>query len=121
MGLDMYAFTTVKDIPAVDFETPDDTGELFYWRKHPNLHGFMEKIYRSKDGREDVFNCAHVRLDASDLDALEKAIRTNELPDTQGFFFGASDGSERADDEDFIRKARDALASGKRVYYTSWW
>jgi hypothetical protein len=62
-----------------------------------------------------------VRFDTNDLDKLEKAIAQNRLPETHGFFFGASDGSERADDEHFIHKARDALANGKRVYYTSWW
>lgn len=121
MGLDMYAFTTVTDIPAVDFNHPADATEIFYWRKHPDLHGWMERLYRTRDGLEDVFNCVHVRLDEGDLAALEKAVRENRLPHTQGFFFGMSDGSERADDEHFIHKARDALAHGKRVFYTSWW
>ena len=121
MGLDMFAFTTASDIPAVDFKMPDDSAEIFYWRKHPNLHGWMEDLYLRKDGGEDTFNCVQLRLDAEDLDALEKAVSENRLPCTHGFFFGASDGSERADDERFIHKARDAIANGKRVYYTSWW
>jgi hypothetical protein len=62
-----------------------------------------------------------VRLDLADLDALAKAVSENRLPHTEGFFFGVSDGSEKADDQHFIHKARDAIAHGKRVYYTSWW
>lgn len=121
MGLDMYAFATATDIPAVDFEPPEDSVEIACWRKHPNLHGWMQQLYLTKEGGEDIFNCANVRLDAGDLDKLEEAIREDSLPYTEGFFFGRSDGSERAEDEMFIHKARDALAKGKRVFYTSWW
>jgi hypothetical protein len=121
MGLDMFAYTTDKAIPPVDFQEHDDAEELFYWRKHPNLHGWMENLYRSKGGKTEPFNCVAVRLDLGDLDALEQAVNDNTLPETQGFFFGTSDGSEKTDDLHFIRKARDALANGKSVLYTSWW
>ena len=121
MGLDMYALSTSADIPAVDFDRPGDRAELFYWRKHPNLHGWMENLYRSKGGTDIEFNCVPVRLDQSDLDVLEEAIKQNGLPHTEGFFFGVSDGSEKADDLEFIRKAREAIDAGKAVFYSSWW
>jgi hypothetical protein len=121
MGLDMYAYTTSKAIPAVDFSTQDDAEEIFCWRKHPNLHGWMENLYRSKGGKAESFNCVAVRLDLNDLDALEQAVTYNSLPETQGFFFGTSDGSEKTDDRHFIHLARDALTNGKCVLYTSWW
>jgi hypothetical protein len=60
-------------------------------------------------------------LTAADLDALEQDIRENRLPETEGFFFGASDGSEIDDDLEFVAKARAALAEGKTVFYRSWW
>jgi hypothetical protein len=120
MGLDMYAFTTAEDIDAVDFNEPSDCAELFYWRKHPNLHGWMEELYRDKGGDAE-FNCVGVRLDADDLDALEKVVNLGRLPETQGFFFGESDGTEKAHDLEFIRLARDALGKDLAVYYTSWW
>jgi hypothetical protein len=50
MGLDMYALTTSENIPAVNFKDPKDIEELYYWRKHPNLHGWMEALYRLKGG-----------------------------------------------------------------------
>ncbi len=120
MGLDMYALSTTENIPDVDFECPENRAEVFYWRKRPNLHGWMETLYRSK-GAEVEFNCVAVRLDQADLDVLEKAINQNSLPHTEGFFFGVSDGSEKADDLEFIRKAREEIHAGKAVYYSSWW
>lgn len=121
MGLDMYALTTTHDIPEVDFGDPEDIARLFYWRKHPNLHGWMERLYRRKGGTDEDFNMTPVRLDAPDLDALEQAVLNDELPETEGFFFGASRPEEKLLDLEFIRKARDIIKAGKKVYYTSWW
>jgi hypothetical protein len=45
MGLDMYAMTTTEAVAdAVDFKV-GIAAELHYWRKHPNLHGWMEALY----------------------------------------------------------------------------
>jgi hypothetical protein len=120
MGLDMYAYATASP-PAtpVDF-TDEPQLELHYWRKHPDLHGWMEILYRAKGGTEQ-FNCANVVLTSEDLDELEKVIRARNLPDTTGFFFGDSVGSEQDDDLSFVAKSRAAIARGLYVYYTSWW
>ena len=121
MGLDMYAMVTSEAIKkVVDFEA-ENAIRLHYWRKHPNLHGWMEALYWEKGGQGDCFNCVPVALTAADLDDLERDIRENRLPETAGFFFGASDGSEAEEDLEFIAKARDALAEGKTVFYNSWW
>jgi len=121
MGLDMYAGTTTEDIAAVDFDKPNDAEEFFYWRKHPNLHGWMEALYKKKGGTEPDFNLVPVRLDSSDLDLLEKVVRADMLPHTDGFFFGTSEHEAKDRTLEFIRLAREALASGKRVYYYAWW
>jgi hypothetical protein len=121
MGLDMYAYTTTGDVPEVDFEGPDDTAELHYWRKHPNLHGWMERLYRKKGGRDEKFNCASVLLTEADLAVLNSDVIGDRLPFTEGFFFGVSRPEEKQDDLDFIQKARAAIAEGKKVFYTSWW
>lgn len=121
MGLDMYACTLQRKLAApVDFKSKDAT-HIHYWRKHPNLHGWMERLYREKGGTDDSFNCANLQLTADDLDRLEAAIRERRLPATDGPFFGESDGSETEDDLQFVAKARDALAAGLTVFYTSWW
>lgn len=122
MGLDMYAYARPGPLPAaVDFERQDADQEIHYWRKHPNLHGWMERLYRDKGGKSESFNLVPVALTEEDLDQLEAQVRDGILPHTTGFFFGASDGSEAEDDLAFIKKARAALREGKSVYYTSWW
>ncbi len=123
MGLDMNAFATkAKPETEVDFSTKNfEETELHYWRKHPNLHGWMESLYYEKGGKADSFNCVPVVLDNEDLDNLEYDIKEGNLPDTQGFFFGISSGDEDNDDLEFVAKAREAIANGKTVYYTSWW
>lgn len=122
MGLDQFAFVRAsRPATPVDFDSAEDDTELHYWRKHPNLQGWMEKLYRRKGGKDESFNCVPVELTGEDLDALEMAVRGNELPETTGFFFGRSDGSEVEDDLKFIRKAREAIAEGKAVFYYSWW
>jgi hypothetical protein len=121
MGLDMYAQITPDPVTSpVDFNV-ENSVEIHYWRKHPNLHGWMEQLYYAKGGTADSFNCVSVALTSEDLDRLEAAIKGSELPDTSGFFFGDSDGTETKDDLAFIKKARQAIIARCTVYYTSWW
>lgn len=121
MGLDMYAYVA-KSTPRkpVDFKV-DDAVEIHCWRKHPNLHGWMECRYREKGDTDIDFNCVNVQLTRDDLDRLEVVIEERALPLTVGFFFGESDGSEIDDDLQFIAKAREAIAAGLTVFYSSWW
>jgi hypothetical protein len=95
--------------------------EIQYWRKHPNLHGWMEQLYRDKGGSEREFNCVNVQLTLADLERLEADVRNWELPYTTGFFFGESQADERESDLAFIARAREALTAGLAVFYTSWW
>ena len=124
MGLDQYVFA-IEHAPSkpVDFEVPEakEIQEVHYWRKHPDLHGWMENLYCKKGGRKTEFNLAPVVLSIADIDQLEIAVKRKELPTTSGFFFGHSDGSEIEDDLLFISKARQALAEGLTIYYTAWW
>ena len=123
MGLDMYAYATKAKLnKEVDFSETNLKGEeLHYWRKHPNLHGWMQELYDHKGGKSDNFNGDCVVLTESDLDDLEYDIKEGSLPNTSGFFFGNSDGEEMDDDLEFVKEARQAIADGKTVYYTSWW
>ncbi|NCC53767.1 MAG: phosphoglycerate kinase [Spartobacteria bacterium] len=121
MGLDMYAYVTAeKPSRPVDFEVKV-AHRMFYWRKHPDLHGWMQRLYVRKGGTDETFNCVPVLLTAKDLDRLEADVQAGSLPHTEGFFFGASDGSETEDDLAFITRAREALARGLTVYYDAWW
>jgi len=122
----MYAMVrSTKPETAVDFKSDDSVEEmeLHYWRKHPNLHGWMENLYYLKGGTAQSFNCVNVEVDLDDLDQLEKHIRGGQLPHTSGFFFGQSqlDEDEIKDDLEFIKDARQAIRDGLTVFYTSWW
>ena len=124
MGLDMYAYKTRRRLAeAGDFGLDDTFEEFHYWRKHPNLHGWMQKLYLEKGGENEKFNMSAVQLTAADLDRLEAAVLSGKLPHTSGFFFGRSTGDkeERDDDLLFIRKARKAIAKGFSVIYLAWW
>lgn len=97
MGLDMYALQTDAPITQAGFKEPEHCTEVSYWRKHPNLHGWMEELYYRKGGSKE-FNCESVRIDAADLDALEQVIASDALPPMSGFFFGHS----RPDEKDVV-------------------
>lgn len=112
--------TTDKPANPVDFKVAEPR-ELHYWRKHPDLHGWMKDLYYAKGGSDRDFNCVPVILASDDIDRLESDILSDSLPSTSGFFFGASDGTEHADDLAFVAKARAALSAGLTVYYDSWW
>ena len=96
----------------------EDSMELAYWRKHPNLQGFMEEKWCG----EGEFNCVDIELDLKDIDELEEAVKGSDLPDTGGFFFGG-DSSEHYKEQDlqFCADARKALGDGYTVVYSSWW
>jgi len=129
MGLDMYAWRVKAEDAIGDFEiarNEEDSAkveEMFYWRKHHDLHGWMERLYRLKGGTKATFNCVQVRLTMVDLNALENDVLNNLLPETQGFFFGTNppDDYTKNQDMEFIAKAKVAIAGGDAVYYDSWW
>ena len=124
MGLDMYAYKTPRttDATPVDYKIPKKgSAELHYWRKHADLHGWMQALYFEKGGADPQFNLASVELDETDLDRLERDIQAVHSPETLGFFFGETDESEKEDDLDFITNARAALNEGFLVYYSAWW
>ena len=70
MGLDQYAEAR-KGEPTINEDGDKewaDYYELAYWRKHPNLQGFMEEKWCG----EGEFNCADLELTLEDIDELEE-------------------------------------------------
>lgn len=116
MGLDMNAYVASKP------DQEDSSRELAYWRKHPNLHGWMERLAESKNLEYGTFNGVELELTWADIDALEQAVTHGQLPPTGGFFFG-NDADElyREKDLEFIKNARAELFLGLRVFYNSSW
>ncbi len=146
MGLDMYAYVANKagqqgefyescvfDEETKDFFSPTVTKprEIAYWRKHPNLHGWMEQLWIAKGrpgfdestaDRDPTFNGIELELTHKDLDELERAVTHGQLPSTRGFFFGdGADDFYRESDLAFIKNARAELFFGLKVFYNSSW
>ena len=134
MGLDMYAYTAARagqqnefwetgNYVDGEFVNPTVTKpvEIAYWRKHPNLHGWMHRLWEAK-GNEGDFNGDELELTAEDLDDLELAVTHGQLPTTGGFFFGNPvDEHYREQDLEFIKNARAELFMGLKVFYNSSW
>ena len=137
MGLDMYAYVASKakqhdefyEGAVFDKESNEMVNtnvskprEIAYWRKHPNLHGWMEKLAERKNLKYDSFNGIEVELTHEDLDDLERAVTHKQLPSTSGFFFG-NDADEHYYESDlsFIKNARAELFFGLKVFYNSSW
>lgn len=123
MGLDMY-LTGERVFRERHDNRPYRQSERFalaYWRKHPDLHGFIVQTFAR--GQDD---CEEIGLDASDLQRIIDAVQRRQLPHTTGFFFGASDGSEQARDLILLTDALDWLtaedpaASRSVIYRASW-
>lgn len=111
------------EVLKTDLVLPGST-LLHRWCKHPDLYGWMQRRWNCMRWHKKAkdFNIEdRVPLTIQDLDDLEHAVRHGRLPKTTGFCFGQSSGREVADDLAFIEAARKELASGKFVYFTSWW
>lgn len=61
--------------------------DLGYWRKHPDLHGFI--VQNFAEGQD---TCQEIDLGEADLQKVVEAVERGELPETEGFFFGSSQG-----------------------------
>ena len=147
MGLDQYAYVAARtgqnaewwDGAELDPDTRDYRNdkvnkprELAYWRKHPNLQGWMESLWKRRmhESNQEIhesewgsgFNGIELELTSEDLDDLERAVTHGQLPSTQGFFFGGdADQHYRDQDLAFIRDARAELFMGLKVFYNSSW
>ena len=96
MGLDMYLSGEIYLV--TDWENPKNNLtedgyrvkgrelEIGYWRKHPDLHGYI--VHRFADGED---RCQRIDLSPSDIGEIITAIQSNLLPKTNGFFFGESE------------------------------
>ena len=133
MGLDMYAYVGRKGQhneywEQFGEEIPEDKKvsepqELAYWRKHPNLHGWMEKLYEAKGGDEE-FNGVELELTWEDIDMLEQDIKNGTMAKlgTTGFFFGKpSDNAYYEQDLQFCIDAKAECFLGRKVFYNSSW
>jgi len=147
MGLDMYAYVAARAGAQAEFSEgaiwDKETGaminpsvteprEIAYWRKHPNLHGWMQRLWVRKTNEAGIvddnpdrageFNGVELELTWEDLEQLEQDIRNKNLPNTSGFFFGSEKDDEyREHDLKFVREAKAEAFLGLKVFYNSSW
>lgn len=122
MGLDMYLngrkddwrhisdrYSGKKTAPVVDgFPVTATILHLGYWRKHPNLHGYI--VQNFAEGHDE---CQEIDLSAENLQQLIRAIEADQLPKTEGFFFGES---ARPGSEYFEEEKSEALEIFRRAH-----
>ncbi len=126
MGMiDMNAYVTLagnitKDVDFDEGELPP-LKRMYSWRKHLKLHEWMAELYVRKGGAAKRFRCTPLRLTTGDLDELECAIRSGDLPPTLGLSVDRTADEQMDDDLEFIAKARVAIEAGEAVLYDSWW
>lgn len=134
MGLDMYL--QGEKFLWGDWETPTNDRvedgkrisaihvDLGYWRKHPNLHGFIVATFAN-----GVDECQRINLSVDHLKTILAAVKDpKSLPQTEGFFFGESDGSQEEIEKD-VKIIEEAIAwaetkeerVSRQVYYRASW
>ena len=131
MGLDMYLHGEkfLYTLPEQQdkrsredgYEVRSRTLNLGYWRKHPNLHGYIVQTFA-----EGEDNCQPIHLDEADIEKIIDAVARNDLPHTEGFFFGVSDGTEKQEDLRILKAALEWLRAKedgvfRSVYYRASW
>jgi hypothetical protein len=133
MGLDMYLTgnkyfhrfdQNLNRLPSEKedgYEVKSHNLSLGYWRKHPNLHGYIVETFA--DGADE---CQEIELSAADIRQILQAITDNALPSTEGFFFGESDGTEKLEDIQIFADAlkwleqQDQVSWRSVIYQASW-
>ena len=103
MGLDMYLEgekylfndreNPQNDLREDGYEVRSKILRLGYWRKNPNLHGYIVNTFAG-----GIDNCQAIDLGDADIEKIIDAVARDDLPHTEGFFFGASDGTEKDED-----------------------
>jgi len=101
MGLDMSLYSHQKpkvgeneiaapfDLAGIDNELV----EIGYWRKHSDLHRFIESLYREAGGTGD-FNGVRCLLSREHLEEILRRTREDAFePNEGGSFFGTSNYS----------------------------
>jgi hypothetical protein len=139
MGLDQFAYAR----PPRKRKSDNDQ-QIYCWRKHNRLQGWMEQLWESKgrpnpnrvDDIDGTFNCVELALERADIDNLEYAINNFELPQSNGFFWGSdsyfwnNEDNEpfpeneywyKEQDLNFITEARKMLDNKWRVFYSCWY
>jgi hypothetical protein len=114
MGLDMYLNKRLADNTSLE--------NIGGWRKHANLHGYMESLYRARGGTDD-FNCIPLELTKDDCEKILALSKDREegFETAEGFFWGQSYPEHNEETIEHMEEALEAIKLGYTIYYDSWW
>ncbi len=133
MGLDMYLTGDKYLIAHWDdpqkiliedgFRLKSRRLDLGYWRKHPDLHGYIVENFAG-----GVDDCREIDLSKEQMRQIIKAIHSDLLSKTTGFFFGESvnDAEEKNHAIEIFHKAiqwleEEPSGEWRTVYYQASW
>ena len=131
MGLDQYAGFRDEE---------GNVKEEFYWRKHARLQQFMAKMFdeQNKDKKHNtVSDLQHLGFNGSQggvtitedvIKDLEEAIKNDYYNHfaSDGFFWGQQFQEEqvkeyKAQDEEFLKWAKEQIKEGRQIGYDCSW
>ena len=131
MGLDQYAGFR---------DSNGNVHEKFYWRKHARLQVFMNKQFKkqlSEKKHNTVDDLQHLGFNAGEggvriteevIKELEKAVKSDYYNDFahDGFFWGQQFQEEqvneyKAQDEEFLKWAKEQVKAGRNIGYDCSW
>lgn len=124
MGLDMYFYSTKGNVTEEELnkgKRNNELREVYYFRKHPNLHGQIEKYYYEKNEFADLFNVQYYELSEKECKSILEKAKHHRLPKTEGFFFGESTKDDDIRTVECMRMLLDLIKKGYRVFYYAWW
>ena len=117
MGLDMFLFGKKEIKNRVE----EEKVEVGYWRKHADLHRYIENLYIEKGGKEE-FNCVDYLLSKEEIEDIIQKSKDRTLDKSEGgFFFGESIDEDNENTIKIMTKALKYMKKGYKIYYTSWW
>jgi hypothetical protein len=124
MGLDMYLEgekylsenykEPEKNLTEDGFRVQSKILALGYWRKHPNLHGYIVNTFAG-----GVDECQEIDLGLEKIQQIIDAVNAGDLPQTEGFFFGKTDGTEKEEDLKILKGALAWLQTKEPNIYRS--
>lgn len=117
MGLDMFFIRAPKGQEPSD----EKWDKIAQFRKHSDLHGWLEKQWHDTLGKSEKFNCVFMEITPDILSRLKDYLRNPEKEKYRGFFWGESTEEDWKETRELVPRLEEIINSGDRVFYYPWW
>lgn len=139
MGLDQYVYSDERQntpdmvdddldvyegpLNGDDLSMRDGVEEIFYFRKHHDLQGWMSELAKKRDANIQWDSMiGAIVLTIADLKDLKIDVEGEALPETEGFFFGSGNTEFfKPNTMEMIERAKKAIEEGKTIIYRCSW